>query len=222
MIKPLICVFLFHLILSCKAHDESCKLNEFIHDLIGYESALYRILQDFGAFRDLDTHFCEPNYLVDDIFMLCIYPSQKLILNKELDTEGVVRVLSTNHDLPVIVKINNLLGIDLNYQGMHNLFIDHLELSNTIFDFYQDGRLIGSRSCEKLNFNITSGFSLNVKLKLQRTVKFKTLCPYAFINFYLNSLEIDGMIDHFVKSNVLEFFETEYDASLNSTITALS
>jgi hypothetical protein len=38
----------------------------------------------------------------------------------------------------------------------------------------------------------------------------------------MSSLNIDGLVDHFIKRNVLDFFETKYDASLNSTISGLS
>jgi hypothetical protein len=48
------------------------------------------------------------------------------------------------------------------------------------------------------------------------------LCPHAFRNFYIKSLQIDGMVDHFIKRNLLRFYETEYDVNLNSTINTLT
>jgi hypothetical protein len=135
MIKLMIFVLFININLSQQARSQSCKLEEFIHTTTKYGSLLNMILQDFKSFRDLNTSFCEPRDF-DNIFLICIYPSRKLILNNEFDTEALVHFLSGDHGEPVIIKLNNLLGFDLNYQGMQSSLLDHIEFSNSVFDFF--------------------------------------------------------------------------------------
>jgi hypothetical protein len=172
MTKLLICFLFFANVKATSQADAgSCKLKEFYTNLTTYDDRDVKILRGFTRFQDLDTKFCNPNDFKCST-ELYLYPSRKLILNNDLDFDSLVPYFCISSLHNILFQVENLLGIDSSFQDLNDSGIGfELHLSNTRFDFYQDGPLTSSMKCEKQYFNLYAGISTITKLCLKKTVK---------------------------------------------------
>jgi hypothetical protein len=190
-------IFIFLNLASTIQTSSSCKLNKFIDSTkLDILNDVYIKLQGFTSFQDFDISNCHPwEFEPNASSLLYMYPSDRLILNNHLNLTDLVSTLNIDFARTSLdLRVNNLLGIDTNFQGS-STFIDehgnpayfHLTLSNSVFDLYQDGQLTGSvSSCERQSFNGSISLSTFQWLHLGKTVKLRTLCAYAFRFFAIN------------------------------------
>jgi hypothetical protein len=172
---------------------------------------------------------------------LVLKPSEPIVLTGELDLEQVHRIIcrkaSNNsngceNSLPVYIE--GLKGLDVasgwwttltSYYTTYTFY-----LSSSTLAFYYMGNGPGQYQCNETTIFKevkSSGSFLNRlgTLLLQNSITYdqdNPVCPFLFANAQIDSLQINGLVNSFVVSNILKFQKLNSSSTtINSTITQL-
>ncbi len=184
------------------------------------------ICKDFGTFYRLsDFPFeCEPFINQYD----CEIKTHGLVLNKQLNLlkffNNIYNFGLTNNSLQRSLQFDDLAGIDINLFSYSNEHVSKPDLAikytflNIQFQFYYNNEPINECGDIFMQQN-ASIFQIIDNLVLEGDVRFnQKICLFIFKNSLIYFWHIEDLIDSFVKRNILEFEQKDYNDELNSTV----
>jgi hypothetical protein len=172
-------------------------------------------ISDIQNWRDVHM-----NRLPGSMFQCLIIKANDLVLNGDLDLNQT-RISATGglvfETLNGFELTSNPFSFYANKDWSLNLLI-----SLSKFDFYFENLLVDRATCEKLLRSNNSQLQLNnsflslnrMMLLLSRTnTYFRKICPIAFANASLQTLQVNGVEDSLLLRNVFEFEDFDFDYS---------
>jgi hypothetical protein len=182
---------------------------------------------EFASWSELIVAINETNADLTDVGELNIKPSEVILLTGELDFQRVSEIMCykapNNYDAChnfMEVYIAGLKGVDVACGWTHPGFM--LTLLSSTLAFYYSGSSPGHYQCNEKTILETlakngSFFKFN-NLVFKSTVKYdqeNPVCPFLFANAQLNELDLYGLVDSFLVSNL---FKSQLVNSSSSTV----
>jgi hypothetical protein len=156
---------------------------------------------------------------------LKIFANKNILFDNDLDLTGVINIFNSSkyyndvwlQNVDGFNKNNRELSVEKEAALFRLYDITVFEITNVIFDFYQQDILLGDDKCKRENFDSKTNFFGQLKgLLLTFNVFFNNkICPYVFLNTKLVRLDLYEISDSLLFMNRLEFLNINETTNFN-------
>ena len=177
-------------------------------------------LNDFNI-----TNQCPPKEY--NINSLKIFAKKGILFNNDLNLRGLMNIFNRT-DFPLDVLFENINGFNENSnaeerKAISASMIQSIQMSNVIFDFYRQNKLLSSQNCSDENFDSKTSFFGPIKaLFLIKNVFYNNqICPYVFMNTKLEQLFLIEISNSLIFKNRVEFLNINKTKDLDLNVKSL-